>query len=88
MKLKYNFVVNEVAGSMVAVAVGEDVTKFNGFIKMNKKGAEILDFLKEEITIEELVEKMAKLYPECDTQQIKESVENLVEKLKTAEVLE
>ena len=88
MKLKYNFVVNEVAGNMVAVAVGEDVTKFNGFIKMNKTGAEILELLKSETTVEALVEKMAKLYPECDTQQIKESVENLVEKLKNAEVLE
>lgn len=88
MKLKYNFVVNEVAGNMVAVAVGEDVTKFNGFIKMNKTGAEILELLKSETTVEALVEEMAKLYPECDTQQIKESVENLVEKLKTAEVLE
>ena len=43
MKLKYNFVVNEVAGNMVAVAVGDDVTKFNGFIKMNRKGAEIFE---------------------------------------------
>ena len=88
MKLKYNFVVNEVAGNMVAVAVGEDVTKFNGFIKMNKTGAEILELLKSETTVEALVEEMAKLYPECDTQQIKESVENLVEKLKNDEVLE
>ena len=88
MKLKYNFVVNEVAGNMVAVAVGEDVTKFNGFIKMNKTGAEILELLKSETTVEALVEEMAKLYPDCDTQQIKESVENLVEKLKNAEVLE
>ena len=88
MKLKYNFVVNEVAGNMVAVAVGDDVTKFNGFIKMNKTGAEIFELLKKEITVEALVEKMAELYPECDIEQIKESVENLVGKLKTAEVLE
>lgn len=88
MKLKYNFVVNEVAGNMVAVAVGDDVTKFNGFIKMNKTGAEIFELLKKEITVEALVEKMARLYPESDTRQIKESVENLVGKLKTAEVLE
>ena len=88
MKLKYNFVVNEVAGNMVAVAVGDDVTKFNGFIKMNRKGAEIFERLKTETTVDTVVEEMAKLYPECDTQQIKESVENLVEKLKNAEVLE
>ena len=35
MKLKYNFVINEVAGSTVAVAVGDDAAKFKGFIKMS-----------------------------------------------------
>ena len=88
MKLKYNFVVNEVAGNMVAVAVGDDVTKFNGFIKMNRKGAEIFERLKTETTVDTVVEEMAKLYPECEVEQIKESVETLVDKLKTAEVLE
>lgn len=88
MKLKYNFVVNEVAGNMVAVAVGDDVTKFNGFIKMNRKGAEIFERLKTETTVDTVVEEMAKLYPESDVNGIKQSVESLVAKLKTAEVLE
>ena len=39
MKLKYNFVTNEVADKIVAVAVGGDLEKFNGFIKMNDTGA-------------------------------------------------
>ncbi len=88
MKLKYNFVVNEVAGSQVAVAVGEDVTNFNGFIKMNETGAEIFRFLKDEITIDILIEKMVELYPESDAEQVKQSVISFVEKLKKAEVLE
>ena len=88
MKLKYNFVVNEDAGNMVAVAVGDDVTKFNGFIKMNRKGAEIFERLKTETTVDTVVEEMAKLYPESDVNEIKQSVESLVAKLKTAEVLE
>ena len=88
MKLKYNFVVNVVAGNMVAVAVGDDVPKFNGFIKMNRKGAEIFERLKTETTVDTVVEEMAKLYPESDVNEIKQSVESLVAKLKTAEVLE
>ena len=39
MKLKYNFITNEVADKIVAVAVGGDLEKFNGFIKMNDTGA-------------------------------------------------
>ena len=46
MKLKYNFIVNEVADKMVAVAVGADLEAFNGFIKMNDIGAEIFEILK------------------------------------------
>lgn len=34
MKLKYNFVTNKVADKIVAVAVGGDLEKFNGFIKI------------------------------------------------------
>ena len=64
MKLKYNFVINEVADKIVAVAVGEDIDKFNGFIKMNETGAQIFNLLKEEITMEALISEMAKLYPE------------------------
>lgn len=88
MKLKYNFVVNEVAGSKVAVAVGNDVTKFNGFIKMNESGSEIFNLLKNDITFEELLNEMIKLYPDSDYEVIKSSVIDFIDKLKSSEVLE
>ena len=53
MKLKYNFVVNPVADKQVAVAVGDDLEKFGGFIKMNnfnmnlqKRKNELKDLIK------------------------------------------
>ena len=55
MKLKYNFVTNEVADKIVAVAVGGDLEKFNGFIKMNDTGAYIFNMLKSDVTEEEIV---------------------------------
>ncbi|MBQ6848266.1 MAG: PqqD family protein [Clostridia bacterium] len=88
MKLKYNFVINEVAGSKVAVAVGNDITKFNGFIKMNETGAEIFGLLKENITLENLIGEMLKLYPDSDPEIIKKSVIDFTEQLKASEVLE
>ena len=36
MKLKYNFVTNEVADKIVAVAVGEDLAKFNDWFQKKK----------------------------------------------------
>ena len=45
MKLKYKFVIREVSGQSVAVAVGTDYEKFNGMVKLNKTGAYIMELL-------------------------------------------
>lgn len=88
MKLKYNFVTNEVADKIVAVAVGDDMGKFNGFIKMNETGAQIFNLLKEEITMEDLVSEMSKLYPEETEDTVKEVVGGFVAELKDKGVIE
>ena len=88
MKLKYNFVTNEVADNIVAVAVGDDMGKFNGFIKMNDTGAQIFDLLKNDISMEELIAEMAKLYPDEPETEVKETVEGFVAELKKSGVVE
>lgn len=55
MKLKYDFVTNNVAGNTVAVAVGKGLNEFGGFIKLNETGAFIFELLKKETTKEEIV---------------------------------
>ncbi|MBR6825108.1 MAG: PqqD family protein [Oscillospiraceae bacterium] len=47
MKLKYRFVIREVSGQHVAVAVGTDHEKFNGMVKLNATGAFIMEKLNE-----------------------------------------
>lgn len=88
MKLKYNFVTNEVAGKIVAVAVGDDAVKFNGFIKMNKTGTEIFNLLKSDLSREELVEELKKIYPEEEETVLRKSAEDFLTKLSQAGVLE
>ena len=87
MKLKYNFVTNEVADKIVAVAVG-DLEKFNGFIKMNDTGAYIFNMLKSDVTEEEIVAAMKKDYEDAAEEEIRETVSEFVGKLKEADVLE
>lgn len=87
MKLKYNFVTNEVADKIVAVAVGDDLEKFNGFIKMNKVAADIFNLLKDETTEEEVVAGMQKLYPDEPVDEITNTVKEFTAKLKEAGVL-
>ena len=88
MKLKYNFVSNEVADKIVAVAVGDDLQKFNGFIKMNDTGAYIFNMLKNDVTEEEIVAAMKTDYSDATEEEIRESVNEFVGKLKDADVLE
>lgn len=88
MKLKYNFVTNEVADKIVAVAVGGDLEKFNGFIKMNDTGAYIFNMLKSDVTEEEIVTAMKKDYEDAAEEEIRETVSEFVGKLKEADVLE
>ena len=88
MKLKYNFVTNEVSDKIVAVAVGGDLEKFNGFIKMNDTGAYIFNMLKSDVTEEEIVAAMKKDYEDAAEEEIRETVSEFVGKLKEADVLE
>lgn len=87
MKLKYNFVTNEVAGKIVAVAVGDDLTNFNGFIKMNDIGAYIFNMLKNDVTVDDIVAAMVKDYPNDSEQEIRETVEGFVAELKKEDVI-
>lgn len=82
MKLKYNFVTNEVADKIVAVAVGGDLDQFNGFIKMNDIGAEIFEILKNDVTIDEIVDKMCEKHPESTREEAVEAVTGFVDELK------
>lgn len=88
MKLKYNFVTNEVADKIVAVAVGDDLSEFNGFIKMNETGAYIFNMLKNDVTVDEIVTAMQKDYDDATEAEIRETVEEFIGELKKAEVLE
>lgn len=87
MKLKYKFIKNKVADKIVAVAVGDDLAKFNGFIKMNDTGSQIFDLLENDITEEEILEKMQALYPDESPETVKECVETFLAKLKESDVL-
>lgn len=87
MKLKYEFVENQVADKIVAVVVGDDITKFNGFIKMNETGAQIFNLLKNEITMESLVEEMQKLYPDEPKETVLKCVNQFVDELKQSDVI-
>ena len=62
MKLKYQFVVREVAGSVMAVAVGPDSEKFNGLIKLNSVARTIFEALCEDTTEDRITARILDEY--------------------------
>ena len=87
MKLKYNFVLNTVADKIVAVAVGDDLNAFGGFIKMNDIGAEIFEILKNDVTLEQAISLMKEKHPEAEEAEVVETVTGFVNQLKEADVI-
>ena len=88
MKLKYIFVTNKVADKIVAVAVGEDAEKFGGFIKMNDTGAYIFNMLKNDVTEEEIVASMQEEYEGVTLENLRNTVNEFISRLKDSVVIE
>lgn len=84
MKLKFEFIVNEIADQKVAVAVGEGLEQFNGFLKMDNTGASIFEKLKNDISMDELVDAMSKEFPDEPAESVRECVSEFVGKLESA----
>lgn len=88
MKLKYNFVTNNVAGKTVAVAVGDDLANFGGFIKMNDTGAFIFELLKKEVTKEEIVTAVMNEYEGVTKEELEKTVSDFIKQLQKSGVIE
>lgn len=87
MKLKYDFVINKVAGETVAVSVGDNDGRFNGYIKLNETGAFIFKTLQKDVTREEIISGLLKEYPDATEKDAAESVDDLIKKLNEAKLL-
>ena len=62
MKIKDGFILREVAGSYLVVAVGSAVKDFNGMINLNESGAFLWKMLEKGSTEEEMVDALVKEY--------------------------
>ena len=62
MKLKYEFTVTQVCGAWCAVPVGKSAKLYSGVISLNETAAQMMKYLSEEISEEELVQKMLAEY--------------------------
>lgn len=86
MKLKYNFAIQKVTNFWAAVPVGRDARTYKGVMSLNETARDMIEFLREDITEEELVQKMLAEY-DIDEATLRPQVREFIQKLTDADVL-
>ncbi len=87
MKIKNGFVVRDLAGQSIVVALGEASKTFNGMIKLNDTGRLIWDMLAEGRTKDEIIDRFTAEY-DVEREIAERDVTAFIETLQGADILE
>jgi len=87
MKIKEGFMLRKIADNNIVVAIGKATLDFSGLITLNSSGAFLWSLMQDDITIDEMAEKMCGLY-EVDFETAKSDIDDFVSKLKGAGIVE
>lgn len=87
MKIKKGFIVRQIAGQNVAIAIGEMSKKFHGMIKLNDTGLFIWNLLQNDTTEAEIVDAVTSEY-EVDNETATADVRRILGALKDAGIIE
>ncbi len=86
MKIKDGFVLREVSGNHIVVAVGEGTKIFNGMIQLNETSAFLWKMLQEDVTQQDLVNGLVAEY-KVEKSVAESDVLEFIESLKEANLL-
>lgn len=86
MKIKEGFILREVAGNYIVVAVGSMVKEFNGVINLNETGAFLWKVLEKGATEEDLKNALLAEY-DVDEATALQGVKLFVSKIREAKLL-
>ena len=87
MKIKDGFILKDVAGSKIVIAIGEERFNFNGVITFNEVGADVFNMLDGSSSVEEIVTKISEEY-NAPYEVVKTDVEKLIEKMRKHNLIE
>ncbi|MBQ8360292.1 MAG: PqqD family protein [Oscillospiraceae bacterium] len=82
MKRSADFLLRDVAGTLVVVPVGAAVSDFPGMITLNPTGAYIWELLEQEHTVESLVDALTARY-DVSAEKARADVESFIDRLKS-----
>ncbi len=86
MKLKYSLEMVDMGSEVIAVPVGNDANKMRGVLKLNIEGKEILEYLKSDTTMDEIVNSLAVKY-QNDRGVLEKYVQKIIEILRKKDLL-
>ena len=83
MKIKEGFILREIAGNYIVVAIGDRVKDFNAVINLNESGAFLWKKLSEGASKEELIESLTGEY-DVDKETAEKDIDAFIEKVREA----
>ena len=86
MKIKEGFVLREVAGNFIVVAVGSAVKEFNGIINLNETGAFLWKIVEKGCEREDLINALLGEY-EVEKETAEKDIDEFIGKLKEAKLI-
>lgn len=87
MKIKPGYMLREVAGCSVVVAIGVDTMDFGGMINLNESGTFLWKLLEEGASEQELLSKMLDEY-DVEESVAKQDIAVFLNKMREAELLD
>lgn len=87
MKIKEGFVLREIAGKAVVIAVGEASKSFHGMINLNGPGKEIWQGVQDGLKEDQIAKRLTEIY-EVDLERAKEDTHRIIQKMYEAGVME
>lgn len=87
MKIKDGFVLRDVAGQAVVIAVGEASKSFHGMINLNSTGRVIWQGVADGLSEEEIADRLTKEF-EVDLNTAKSDVHSMISKMQRTGVIE
>lgn len=86
MKMNEGFVMREVAGQYVVIAIGEASKKFHGMIKLNGTGKDIWEGIQNGLSEKQIVENLMEKY-QVEKAEVETDVKEFVGQMKDIGIL-
>lgn len=81
MKLHENYIIYNMSGECVLVPVGKAAKGFHGMLRANRSAGVVLNCLKEETTLEAIVDVLAARY-DASREELTEAAQELLDELR------